>query len=88
MLGQVTPKKESIGEVGQPEPRLGGEELQDECGRWTLGLDGALGAGEGDGGGVGGLAGVFKSYRHFCPNVIDACHRKKYFILVDCFSAS
>lgn len=59
MLGQVTPKKESIWAVGQPEPRLGGEELQDDCGQWTLGLDGALGAWEGDGGWVGGLAGFF-----------------------------
>lgn len=45
--------------MGQPEARLGGEELQDDCGQWTLGLDGALGAWEGDGGWVGGLAGFF-----------------------------
>lgn len=33
--------------MGPPEPGLGGEELKDECGQQTWGLDGALGAGVG-----------------------------------------
>lgn len=42
--------------MGQPAPRPGGEELQDECGQWTLGRHVALGAGVGYG--WGGRRGV------------------------------
>lgn len=29
---------------------------------------------------TGGFCRIKKSYKHFCPNVVEACHRKKYFI--------